>query len=258
MFEHGLPKTDNYLPIDRALALAWWGDLSPREKEEVSSAMRNLLSQGEIESPASKKNSTPHNFLSNAHEKACKHGLLGDYFCRSTGQKRIGLAMVYLSLNGGANEDSTGLHQALFGQNIAVIDSFWDAVNRHDLDKFESLLHENYEWVSDTLRFSFETAPMVAKGPRQGRQIMEAYYKSFPDLKFDVEHTYALGDPVITRWKADDMIHRGEFMGLEATGRKGSIRGCAVYTMSDGKILRSDRFWDTGYLLQQLGYRLSL
>jgi ketosteroid isomerase-like protein len=42
-------------------------------------------------------------------------------------------------------------------------------------------------------------------------------------------------------------------MGLPASGRRFTLRGCDVTEVAGGKVRRVDAYWDSGALFRQLG-----
>jgi predicted ester cyclase len=65
---------------------------------------------------------------------------------------------------------------------------------------------------------------------------METYLRAFPDLHLAIEQIVATGSFVITRWHATG-THRGELMGIAPTNKGGSVRGCTVNELKNGKIV---------------------
>jgi predicted ester cyclase len=73
------------------------------------------------------------------------------------------------------------------------------------------------------------------------------------DFTFTIEDQLAQGDRVCTRWRLDGR-HKGEFMGIEATGRQVSLTGCTIHRCTpDGKIAEGWWQYDRLGLMEQLG-----
>jgi steroid delta-isomerase-like uncharacterized protein len=89
-------------------------------------------------------------------------------------------------------------------------------------------------------------------GREAGREFMKTYVCAFPDLHFQIDQMLASGDFVVTRWTVTG-THRGELMGIPATNRRATIRGCTVVEIRNGKLVHDRIYWDTGTLLKQLG-----
>jgi steroid delta-isomerase-like uncharacterized protein len=59
-------------------------------------------------------------------------------------------------------------------------------------------------------------------------------------------------DRVAWRWRMHG-THRGELMGIPATGRETTTSGITIHRIRDGKIAEAETVWDQLGLLQQLG-----
>jgi len=77
-------------------------------------------------------------------------------------------------------------------------------------------------------------------------------HSAFPDLRVTIEDQVAEGDKVSTRWTVRG-THRGEMMGVTATGNQVTFTGTQTDYISGGKILESWSNWDTLGMLQQIG-----
>ena len=119
------------------------------------------------------------------------------------------------------------------------------ALNAHDLERFAALLDPAVVWESDTL-------PNRITSREAARDIMQRFYRAFPDLHFGVEQELASGSVVITRWQASGR-HQGEFLGLAPTNRPIELHGCSIAEFVAGQVVQQWTYWDTGFVLQQLG-----
>lgn len=75
---------------------------------------------------------------------------------------------------------------------------------------------------------------------------------AFPDLRYTIEDQIAEGDMVVTRWTARG-THRGDYAGIPATSRSGTISGVTTDRIVDGKSIECWTSLDELGLLQQLG-----
>jgi steroid delta-isomerase-like uncharacterized protein len=66
--------------------------------------------------------------------------------------------------------------------------------------------------------------PEEVRGPEGVRRYIEEFRRAFPDMRLTVEDQVAEGDRVVTRWTARG-THRGEFMGLAASGNRLEMGG---------------------------------
>jgi steroid delta-isomerase-like uncharacterized protein len=129
--------------------------------------------------------------------------------------------------------------------NLRVARAGWDAWNAHDVAAALKTVDEHHVWESDTL-----PAPVV--GREAYSQAMQMYITAFPDLHFTVDQIFASGDIVVSRYTATG-THRAALMSIPATNRHAEVHGCTIAEFRDGKALRTWGYWDTGYLLRQLG-----
>jgi len=80
-----------------------------------------------------------------------------------------------------------------------------------------------------------------------------AYSESaFPRYELIAEDMFAEDDKVVVRFTLR-ATHRGEFMGVPATGKKVAVPGIIIYRIANGKITEHWMQIDSGGLMQQLG-----
>jgi len=80
-----------------------------------------------------------------------------------------------------------------------------------------------------------------------------AYSESaFPRYELIAEDMLAEDDKVVVRFTLR-ATHRGEFMGVPATGKKVAVPGIIIYRIANGKITEHWMQIDSGGLMQQLG-----
>lgn len=99
-----------------------------------------------------------------------------------------------------------------------------------------------------------EQVPLPGQGPGlEGlKDILRSMRAGFPDLHFSVEEQIAEGDKVLTRfeWKG---THRGEFLGVPATGRSVRVWGMVIDRLEAGRIKDTRIIMDSLGLMMQLG-----
>lgn len=116
----------------------------------------------------------------------------------------------------------------------------------------------NMDFVDAVFAPEFEDKslpPGTPRGPLGVRQFYGAVLAAFPDLQYTIEELIAEGDKVVVRWRWNG-THKGEFMGLPATGKKAPMTGIAIYRLWQGKIV--ERWVEVGLLglAQKLGATL--
>ncbi len=125
----------------------------------------------------------------------------------------------------------------------------FDALNAHDMLRFDQFTTGDFHAENPGV-----PGPMTRE---QNRQYMEAYFKAFPDLHFDVERVVAAGADAVVRWTATG-THTGPLRSVDGltippTSRKGRVRGATTYTFHNRRIQQAWVNFDTMELLQQLG-----
>jgi steroid delta-isomerase-like uncharacterized protein len=122
--------------------------------------------------------------------------------------------------------------------------SFEEIWNQGKLDAIDALYDANQ--VSHGLGID------VPPGTAGLRQFVSIYRTAYPDTHFTIDDQIAEGDKVVTRWSATG-THRGEFMGIPATGKRVTVTGIAINRIVGGKIVETWNNFDALGQLQQLG-----
>jgi steroid delta-isomerase-like uncharacterized protein len=101
--------------------------------------------------------------------------------------------------------------------------------------------------------FVDHSAPPGLPAGREGvRALFAALRHAFPDLRAEIHDQVAEADRVVTR-KTLRGTHRGEFLGIPATGRAVSFAVIDVLRVRDGQITDHWNVVDRLHLLEQLG-----
>jgi steroid delta-isomerase-like uncharacterized protein len=96
------------------------------------------------------------------------------------------------------------------------------------------------------------TLPGLPTGPEGTKQLITVYRNAFPDVRFTIDEQIAEGDKVVTRWTAHG-THKGELVGIPATGKSSTVTGITVDRIVNGKIAESWGIFDQFGMMQQLG-----
>jgi steroid delta-isomerase-like uncharacterized protein len=127
-----------------------------------------------------------------------------------------------------------------------LIERLVESWNEHDPDGVASCYAP--EAVSRDITLS---EPL--RGRDAIRHAAAMYMAAFPDIRFDIRRIACDGDVICEEWHATG-THQGDLMGLDATGRKGTTRGCNVIEVgADGLIHAETTYWDAAGLYRQLG-----
>ena len=89
-------------------------------------------------------------------------------------------------------------------------------------------------------------------GIEEIKQVNVGLRAAFPDSHYTVEDMIAEGDKVVTRWTVRG-THKGEMMGIKATGKTIETPGINISRIEGGKIAEEWIIWDTFGFMKQLG-----
>ncbi len=80
---------------------------------------------------------------------------------------------------------------------------------------------------------------------------MAAFRQGFPDLRLEIQDVITEGDRVVVRWEGH-ATHTGEFMGMAPTGNSGTLPGCDILRIEEGRIAESWPFYDRLTMLERM------
>jgi steroid delta-isomerase-like uncharacterized protein len=112
--------------------------------------------------------------------------------------------------------------------------------------------------IDSTERFVWEDVVEQVPFPEQGpgveglKDVLRGFRAGFPDIHFAIEEQIAEGDKVLSRFEWTG-THRGEFLGVPATGRPVKVWGMVIDRLVDGRIKETRIIMDTLGLMMQLG-----
>lgn len=89
-------------------------------------------------------------------------------------------------------------------------------------------------------------------GPEGMKRLIAVFRSAFPDLKMSAEDMIADGDKVAARVTMRG-THKGEFMGVPATGKWVEVSGIDIVRFEGGKAVEHWGITDTMSMMQQLG-----
>lgn len=129
--------------------------------------------------------------------------------------------------------------------HAATLRRFYALVNAGDVDGLGELLAGDF--------VEHEVAPGLEPTKDGVLEFFRMYTAAFPDLRFEAEDVLASGDKVVARVRVTG-THRGEFMGMPATGK--SIDAQAIDIVRFGDDGLAHEHWgvfDTMAMMEQLG-----
>ena len=99
-----------------------------------------------------------------------------------------------------------------------------------------------------------EQVPFPGQGPGiEGlKDVLRGMRTAFPDLYFGIEEQIAEGDKVLTRFEWTG-THRGEFLGVPATGRSVRVWGMVIDRFEEGRIKETRIIMDIFGMMMQMG-----
>jgi predicted ester cyclase len=116
-----------------------------------------------------------------------------------------------------------------------VFSAALDAWNRHDADRYASLLGGRY--VGET-----HAVPVTLRGRRAARRAMRMKLAVFPDLRFSLEDLVTVGHDSLVSWTATGTHNR----------RRVRVSGCTVARLHNGRIDQTWCYWDKADMLAPL------
>jgi steroid delta-isomerase-like uncharacterized protein len=121
----------------------------------------------------------------------------------------------------------------------AYTEDFWNNQNIAAFEKYFATGFINHSAGADQ---NFE----------QTKGVSQAYFNAFPDLHITTDLLVAEGDKVTKVWTST-CTHKGDFMGIKATGKRIVVKGIEVFRIVDGKIIEIWASMDNLGMMQQLG-----
>lgn len=129
--------------------------------------------------------------------------------------------------------------------NAAIVRGFTDEV----ITKGNIEAAGEYFWED-----MVEQVPMPGQGPGLSglQNVIRAMRTGFPDIVFSIQEQIVEKDKVASRFEWTG-THRGEFMGIPATGRPVRVWGIVIDRLVDGRIKDTRIIMDTLGMMGQLG-----
>jgi steroid delta-isomerase-like uncharacterized protein len=117
----------------------------------------------------------------------------------------------------------------------------------------ETALSDNFGAIDSMIApdFRLHFGAMPPSGAAEFKQFVPAFLSSFPDMQMQIEDLIAEGDTVAGRWRWT-ATHKGDFMGVPASGKRVEVIGAGFYKVRDGKIVEDRSLEDMGSLMQQI------
>jgi steroid delta-isomerase-like uncharacterized protein len=132
--------------------------------------------------------------------------------------------------------------------NKSLVRRYYQVWTQGDLKALDDLLSPNYK------RYLSATTPPINADAQKQRLV--GLRAAFPDIQVTVEDIVAEGDRVAV-YATVRGTHRGTFQGAAPTGKQGTVSGCELIRIENGKMIEHWGGTDNLALLQQLGFMIS-
>src|SRR5690348_16886694 len=114
---------------------------------------------------------------------------------------------------------------------VATLQAILDAFNRHDLDAIMSFFAE--ECVCEMPRGA-EAFGTRFVGQDAVRSALAGRLSGIPDVHYGEDRHWVCGDRGVSEWL---------LTGTTTSGQHLRVRGCDLWTFSEGKVIRKDSYW---------------
>jgi predicted ester cyclase len=129
-------------------------------------------------------------------------------------------------------------------ENIDALQRGWLRLKVRDI--------EGYLAIYDNSVIHHGFSSRIRPGVPGLREHYASLLKGFPDLRVEIEDIIAQGEKVVHRFTFFG-THRGEFLGIAATGKPVSAGGIQINLFSAGKCIEVWSVHDTHRFLTQIG-----
>lgn len=106
-------------------------------------------------------------------------------------------------------------------------------------------------FAADGVAYGLGEAGIDVRGPADFKLYFAKLRGAFPEFEVKIEDVIAEGDKVAARWSAR-MVHRGDQLGVAASGRQVNVTGMSFIRVRDGKIVEGWNNWDIFGMMQQI------
>jgi ketosteroid isomerase-like protein len=114
---------------------------------------------------------------------------------------------------------------------VRMLEAIATGFDQHDMDKI--LAHFAADAVFDGPRGPDPWGQRF-EGLDAIRGAFEARFAGIPDVRYQQDEHFVDGDRGASEWTLS---------GTSATGERIEVRGCDLWTLRDGKVIKKDSFW---------------
>ena len=132
-------------------------------------------------------------------------------------------------------------------ENKALVEKFvaaaWTGATLNP-DALDEIVSPDYQ--------DFSAPPDLPPGLAAYKELVKSWHTAINGITHETHQLIAEGDRVVERWSSNG-THVGNFFGIPATGRAGTLQGISTYLIQDGKIVKRWGNSDDIGLMRQLG-----
>ena len=129
-------------------------------------------------------------------------------------------------------------------ENKILVRRTFDEVVKGNWEILEELYTTDYVW-----HLPASPEPLTKE---ESGQFMRTFMAAFPDYSHTIEEMIAEDDKVVTRFVFRG-THKGEYMGIPATGKEIVLTSIIITRIAEGKITEEWEEFDGYSFMQQLG-----
>ncbi len=116
----------------------------------------------------------------------------------------------------------------MVGNNKSLIKRFWNDVwNKGKLELIDEPIAPDF--------IAYDLPKNMAHGPKGYKKYVKTCRIAFPDGQDIIQDLIAEDDKVVLRYIGRG-THKGDFMGVKATGKKVKVPGVEIFHVEGGKI----------------------
>ena len=130
-------------------------------------------------------------------------------------------------------------------QNITALRRFWEGFNAHNLDIWDEVCAPDF--INHDPGLPVPDADLATL-----KNVIGGMLAAFPDMTSTEDDVIAAGDKVAVR-RTLSGTHKGEFMGVPATGKKVAFEGVWLAHFENGKYKEMWVYFDVLRLLRGIG-----
>ena len=97
-----------------------------------------------------------------------------------------------------------------------------------------------------------DDSPDGGKGRDLIKEAVTGFHKAFPDLRIDIEDSFAVDDKVVLRYTAHG-TQTGAYYDIPPSGKAVAVRGITIFQIANGKIKTEWTEYDRLGVMRQMG-----